>query len=120
MLWRTAPDLIDAAVKLVIANKRKNTLMMTLSSLASAVSRLLPIDIDATTLREIIKEAVSKKCKIIKLHDRVGNDTFELEVVLFYSTMDELIEQIRKGFVDPIINVVIGELVNELEQRRKR
>jgi hypothetical protein len=54
------------------------------------------------------------------LHDRVGNDTFELEVVLFYSTMDELIEQIRKGFVDPIINVVIGELVNELEQRRKR
>jgi hypothetical protein len=34
--------------------------------------------------------------------------------------MDELIEQIRKGFVDPIINVVIGELVNELEQRRKR
>jgi hypothetical protein len=120
MLWITAPDLIDAAVKLVIANKRKNTLMMTLSSLASAVSRLLPIDIDATTLREIVKEAVSKKCKIIKLHDRVGNDTFELEVVLFYSTMDELIEQIRKGFVDPIINVVIGELVNELEQRRKR
>ncbi len=98
-------ELIRAAVKLVIAKKRRGAIMVTLVTLAKHVELMLPFSIDMKTLIEYIKEVV-KDYKIISIHDRIGNDTLNIEAVMLFNTIEELIDEFKQQKVDSTIKVI--------------
>jgi hypothetical protein len=99
-------ELIQSAVKLVIAKRRRGAIMITLVTLAKHVELLLPFNIDMKTLIEHIKAEVAKNYKIITLHDRIGEDMLNVEAVLLFNTIEELIDEFKQQKVDSIIKLV--------------
>jgi aryl carrier-like protein len=99
-------ELLQSAVKLVIAKKRRTAIMVTLVTLAKHVELLLPYNINMKTLIEHIKAEVAKNYKIITLHDRIGEDTLHVEAVLLFNTIEELIDEFKQQKVDSIIKLI--------------
>jgi hypothetical protein len=101
-------ELIQSALKLVIAKIRKRSLAITLVSLAKHVELLLPFSVDI----EYIRAELAKSYRLITLHDRMGEDILKIEVVLLYSSIEELLEEFQKKRVDVIIKIVDTSLTS--------
>lgn len=110
-------ELIDAALKIAIAKKRKDALAVTLVTLAKHIQMIAPIDDDLKTIIEYIRGEITKsyKLKIVTIHCRIGNDTFPVEVVLLYNSIEELIEALQKKKVNATIKIVDTELDSVLD-----
>jgi hypothetical protein len=93
-------ELLQSALKLVIAKRRPSSLAITLVTLAKHVQLLLPFSVDTKTIIEYIRAELAKSYKLITLHDRIGGDILPVETVLLYNTIDELIEEFQKKKVD--------------------
>jgi len=109
-------ELIDAALKIAIAKKRKDALAVTLVTLAKHIQMTAPYD-DLKTIIEYIRGEITKsyKFKIVTIHCRIGNDTFPVEVVLLYNSIEELIEALQKKKVNATIKIVDTELDSVLD-----
>jgi hypothetical protein len=99
-------ELLQSALKLVIAKRRPSSLAITLVTLAKHVQLLLPFSVDTKTIIEYIRAELAKSHKLITLHDRIGGDILPVEAVLLYNTIDELIEEFQKKKVDATIKIV--------------
>ena len=112
-------ELIDAALKIAIAKKRKDALAVTLVTLAKHIQMTAPYD-DLKTIIEYIRGEITKsyKLKIVTIHCRIGNDTFPVEVVLLYNSIEELIEALQKKKVNATIKIVDTELDSVLDYIR--
>jgi len=110
-------ELIDAALKIVIARKRKDAVAVTLVTLAKHIQMIAPIDDDLKTIIEYIRGEITKsyKLKIVTIHCRIGNDTFPVEVVLLHNSVEELIEALQKKKVNATIKIVDTELDSVLD-----
>ncbi len=97
--------LISSAIKLAIAKRRRGAIAVSLVTLAKHVDLLLPFNIDMKTLIEHIKAEVPKD-RIITIQDRIGNDTISVEVLLLYTTLEELIEEYKQRKTDSIIKII--------------
>ncbi|MFZ8810514.1 MAG: hypothetical protein ACO2PN_20700 [Pyrobaculum sp.] len=102
-------ELLQSALRLVIAKRRQNSLAVTLVTLVKHVQLLLPFSADTKTIIEYIRTELAKSCKLITLHDRIGKDVLSIETVLLYNTTDELIEEFQKKKIDTI-KIVDAEL----------
>jgi len=98
-------ELLQSALKLVIARRRRGAIMITLATLAKHVELLLPFSVDTKTLMEYIKELV-KDYKLITLQDRIGNDELRIEAILLYNNIEQLIEEYKQRKVDTIIKLI--------------
>jgi pimeloyl-CoA synthetase len=98
-------ELVNAALKIAIAKRRKDALAVTLVTLAKHIQMLLPFSVDTKTIIEYIRAELAKSHKLITLNDRVGGDVLSVEAVLLYNTIDELIEEFQKK-VDATIKIV--------------
>ena len=109
-------ELIDAALKIVIARKRKDAVAVTLVTLAKHIQMTAPYD-DLKTIIEYIRGEITKsyRLKIVTIHCRIGNDTFPVEVVLLYNSIEELIEALQKKKVNATIKIVDTELDSVLD-----
>jgi len=110
-------ELIDAALKIVIARKRKDAVAVTLVTLAKHIQMIAPIDDDLKTIIEYIRGEITKsyRLKIVTIHCRIGNDTFPVEVVLLHNSVEELIEALQKKKVNATIKIVDTELDSVLD-----
>jgi pimeloyl-CoA synthetase len=99
-------ELVNAAIKIAIAKRRKDALAVTLVTLAKHIQMLLPFSVDTKTIIEYIRAELAKSHKLITLNDRVGGDVLSVEAVLLYNTIDELIEEFQKKKVDATIKIV--------------
>ncbi|MFZ8837625.1 MAG: hypothetical protein ACO2PM_01555 [Pyrobaculum sp.] len=113
-------ELIDAALKIAIAKKRKDALAVTLVTLAKHIQMIASIDDDLKTIIEYIRGEITKsyKLKIVTIHCRIGNDMFPVEVVLLYNSIEELIEALQKKKVNATIKIVDTELDSVLDYIR--
>ena len=110
-------ELIEAALKIAIAKKRKDAVAVTLVTLAKHIQMIAPIDDDLKTIIEYIRGEITKsyKLKIVTIHCRIGNDMFPVEVVLLYNSIEELIEALQKKKVNATIKIVDTELDSVLD-----
>jgi hypothetical protein len=100
-------ELINVAIKIAIAKKRKDTVAVSLVTLAKNIQMLIPIA-DLKTIIEYLKTELPKSYRLITLHDKIGEDTLTIEVVLLYNTIDELIE--KNKMINAPIKIIDTEL----------
>jgi aryl carrier-like protein len=103
-------ELINAAIKIVIAKRRRDALAVTLVTLAKHIQMTAPVNADLKTIVEYIRGEIAKHYKIVTIHDKIGNDVLPIEVVLLHNSIEELIEEFQKKKVDTIIKVVDASL----------
>jgi hypothetical protein len=82
-------ELVKAALKLVIANKRRYTIFTTKDAVIHSIALLLPSLPD----RKVIEDVVKKELKIVPLH--VNDKTVEL--VVLYNSIEELLDAMKQG-----------------------
>ena len=102
-------ELLQSALKLVIAKRRQSSFAVTLVTLAKHVQLLLPFSADTKTITEYIRAELAKSHKLITLHDRIGGDILPVEAVLLYGTLEELIQEFQKKKITTI-KIVDAEL----------
>ena len=98
-------ELIKAAMRLALAKRRRNAIMVTVATLAKHIQLMLPFSIDVKTLKEYIK-AELKDYKFVTLQDRIGNDELRIEAILLYNNIEQLIEEFKQQKIDSIIKLV--------------
>ncbi len=99
-------ELINAAIKIAIAKRRKDALAVTLVTLAKHVQMTAPVNADLKTIIEYIRGEITKNYKIVTIHEKIGNDVLPIEVVLLHNSIEELIEEFQKKKVDATIKIV--------------
>jgi aryl carrier-like protein len=99
-------ELVNAAVKIAIAKRRKDALAVTLVTLAKHIQMTAPVNADLKTIIEYIRGEITKNYKIVTIHDKIGNDVLPIEVVLLHNSIEELIEEFQKKKVDATIKIV--------------
>jgi phosphopantetheine adenylyltransferase len=99
-------ELVNAAIKIAIAKRRKDALAVTLVTLAKRIQMVAPVNADLKTIIEYIRGEITKNYKIVTIHDRIGNDVLPIEVVLLHNSIEELIEEFEKKKVDAMIKVI--------------
>jgi hypothetical protein len=112
-------ELINAAMVLAVAQRRKGAIAITLNTLAKHIETMLPKSIDINEIKKYIKAELAKKYKIVVISDRIGNDQLQVEVVLLYSDVNEVLEAFRNGNVYPTIKVVDAGL-DSVEDYKKQ
>jgi hypothetical protein len=103
-------ELVNAAIKIAIAKRRRSAIMVTLVTLVKHVQLMLPFNIDTKTLMEYVKAELVKDYKLITLQDRIGNDELRIEAILLYNNIEQLIEEFKQRKIDTIIKVVDASL----------
>jgi len=89
-------ELVKAALKLALAERCKNAIMITIATLAKHIQLLLPFNIDTKTLMEYIKAELAKDYKLITLLDRIGNEELRIEAVLLsYDMIDASLDSVE-------------------------
>jgi phosphopantetheine adenylyltransferase len=99
-------ELLQSALKLVIAKRRQSSLATTLVTLAKHVQLLLPFSVDLKMIIEYIRGEITKNYRIVTIHDKIGNDVLPIEVVLLHNSIEELLEEFQKKKVDAMIKIV--------------
>jgi hypothetical protein len=94
-------ELIRSAVRLATARRSRGALMVSVPTLLKQVQLLYPFNID-TEMTEFIKSEIAKNYKVAK----IKRDGEEIEVVLLYNNMDEVLEAYANGRIDTIVKVV--------------
>jgi hypothetical protein len=99
-------ELVNAAIKIAIAKRRKDALAATLVTLAKHIQMTAPVNADLKTIIEYIRGEITKNYKIVTIHDKIGSDVLPIEVVLLHNSIEELIEEFQKKKVDATIKIV--------------
>ncbi len=99
-------ELVNAAIKIAIAKRRRDALAVTLVTLAKHVQMMAPVNADLKTIIEYIRGEIAKNYKIVTIHDKIGNDVSPIEVVLLHNSIEELLEEFQKKKVDAMIKIV--------------
>jgi hypothetical protein len=99
-------ELVNAAIKIAIAKRRKDALAVTLVTLAKHIQMVAPVNVDLKTIIECIRDEITKNYKIVTIHDKIGNDVLPIEVVLLHNSIEELLEEFQKKKVDATIKIV--------------
>jgi hypothetical protein len=103
-------ELIKAAMILTIAERRKGAIAVTLNTLAKRIEMMLPKSIDINEIKKYVKEELANKYKITIINDKIGNDQLQVEVVLLYNTMEELLDAVKNQAIDLTIKVIDASL----------
>jgi hypothetical protein len=99
-------ELLNAAIKIAIAKRRKEALAATLVTLAKHIQMTAPVNADLKTIIEYIRGEITKNYKIVTIQDKIGSDVLPIEVVLLHNSIEELIEEFQKKKVDATIKIV--------------
>jgi len=103
-------ELIRAATRLAIAERRRGAIAVTLNTLAKQIEMMLPKSIDINEIKKYVKEELANKYKITIINDKIGNDQLQVEVVLLYNTMEELLDAVKNQAIDLTIKVIDASL----------
>jgi hypothetical protein len=98
-------ELIQSALRLVIAKRRRGAIMVTIPTLTKHIQLMLPFNIDTKTLMEYVK-AELVKYRFVTLQDRIGNDELKIEAILLYDNIEQLIEEFKQKKIDTIIKLI--------------
>jgi hypothetical protein len=93
-------ELVKAALRLVISSKRTHTVMTTTNAIIHSVALLLP---PPHKNREVIENVIKNEMKNFKFTIPVGDG---IEVVVLYSSIEELVEAVKQGLIDPSATVL--------------
>lgn len=99
-------ELVNAAIKIAIAKRRKDALAVTLVTLAKHIQMTAPVNADLKTIIEYIRGEITKNYKIVTIQDKIGSDVLPIEVVLLHNSIEELIEEFQRKKVDATIKIV--------------
>ena len=99
-------ELVNAAIKIAIAKRRKDALAVTLVTLAKHIQMTAPVNADLKTIIEYIRGEITKNYKIVTIQDKIGSDVLPIEVVILHNSIEELIEEFQRKKVDATIKIV--------------
>jgi len=94
-------ELVKAALRLVISSKRTHTVMTTMNAIIHSVALLLP---PPHKNREVIENVIKNEMKNFKKFTIPVGDG--IEVVVLYSSIEELVEAVKQGLIDPSATVL--------------
>jgi hypothetical protein len=94
-------ELVKAALRLVISSKRTHTVMTTMNAIIHSVALLLP---PPHKNREVIENAIKNEMKNFKKFTIPVGDG--IEVVVLYSSIEELVEAAKQGLIDQSATVL--------------
>jgi hypothetical protein len=89
-------ELIQSALKLAIAKRRRGAIMVTIPTLIKHIQLMLPFNIDTKTLMEYVKAELVKEYRFVTMQDRIGNDELKIEAIPLYDNIEQLIEEFKQ------------------------
>jgi len=87
-------SITSAILRTVIEEEKQRAIAVTLNTLAKRIKEKVPIDADVATIKNHIRDEIKKCHKLITLHEKMGDKTLQIEIVILYS-IEELLFRYR-------------------------